>query len=537
MQIKLKSFLGKAALEELNEQAAAADAAQPTESDLPDEDAKPVVKEGEGVPAEPEVPAAAEPAVPSAVDLPEATDKEKAKAEDGGEVVETVQEEADEQIADSVADELAQADAGEEVVAEVAEDSEELAAATEALIDTVLLINQANQNGGMDRFAAMSVRQSTQYITSRLGLESLPLPAMEDMETPSAKVGAGSAAVKQIVAFIKRIMDAIAAGFSRFKDWIVTLVKGLFNAWASIETRANKIAAQAGSTKNAPNDKLSGKNALGFYFGVDVASNVSSETDKFIKTVEFFNNPTNYKSWTNAVGKLVAAANGGDAAQGYEAEVNSELQAFSTSILKTTTENVSDELLRLMSQGADKHSKDKHKVGSGYIFAPGGNVVLVSIPVQVESIGFLSATTTDTSEAINKKAEIARLPANEVVTVCTKIAEFAKKMQADLKSNSGGIREIEKVASNHSKDLIAANKKIIESIINEATEGKPEFARKLANTIAKVGVKTSQIPIYAVNKAAVKGMAALLTSCAASIGGGAKDDASATASKTNDKKA
>ena len=136
-----------------------------------------------------------------------------------------------------------------EITAEIGEAGEAVAS-LEAIAET---LEAATQNGGLDRHGARVLKIATEHIFTKFSLNgSSGMPALESFDVKGARITATSISMEDIKGKIERIKSAIKVGVARVAESMKKAVAAFKSIFASLETRAKKLAEQAASLQGAP---------------------------------------------------------------------------------------------------------------------------------------------------------------------------------------------------------------------------------------------------------------------------------------------
>lgn len=415
--------------------------------------------------------------------------------------------------AELVEDEMTAVDDIEGEMDETTEDVEKLDIAAESLENLVAGLESAMERGGLDFAGSVLARNNMNTVTRFLNVNNLLLPALEDMETPSAKINAASTMKDSVVKFVQSIIKAIKDAAMRFADWVVQTYKRLTNANVALQARAEKLLERVKSadmkTGNIENAKL----ALALTAESAPVTDLPAFVAGMAKAAEFLNNPSSYSGYVTALGQC-------------------------EEMLKTPERE--EEIRGKISETLNKWSEDfeKHALNvTGYARSSGhtGNVgkvvnntkmfgipmlnneaIYVVLPDSAEGIGYLTAVTQSLS-APTSAANVAALDKAAATKLCESIIQIAKNAQKSAEDSRGGVKElIESI--NKQKDTTI---KMVDRLL-VGKEGSDTTIRKVGIFVAKMLTSSARLPVHAINRALPRSLSAVLDLVAASTGEAAK---------------
>lgn len=402
--------------------------------------------------------------------------------------------------AEVVEEQMTEVDQIEEKTADVNEDVEKLEAATESLEGCVAILDAAAQRGGLDIFGASLLRNNINTVTGSLKVKPLMLPALEDMETPSAKIDGANSAKEQIVAFINRIIEAIKSAFARIGEWLVETYKRLTDAFVAVERRAEKLAEKVKNStmKEGTLDSkaLLAKIAVNGEASPDAVQKAITELTKI---AVYLNDPKTYKQYLEALDLCEEMLKNPEKDEEIRGKISAKLAAWSVE----------------MNKHADGEAKGDD--GSAWVNLLGNQHLIVLIPRKAEEIGDMFASVDSTKDrAVPTSVEA--LAQNSAIALCTTIAQNAKAMRSLAEDNKGGIKELMAEINKRKDTLIAI------SASNKAAEmeGKGTAIRAVVVFINKLLLVAPKLPVHAINRALPRNMSAALDYVAASVGGAAE---------------
>lgn len=412
--------------------------------------------------------------------------------------------------AEVVETEMEAVDAIVEQTEDVGEDVEKLEAATEALEECAALVGAAAQRGGLDYFAASSVRSHLRTVTKSLKVDELMIPALEDMESPSAKVDAAMNTKDQIIAFIKRIMATIRSGFERLGQWIVETYQRLTNAFSAVEARATKLAekVEAASMKEGKIESAAVATGMIFSQGAPVAgAEASKALATMIKQATFLNNPRAYTPYVKILEVCEELAKNPEKSEELRGKMAGLFDSWFNEFKKNTA------------PGNSSVSITENGPQNAAFVMPmfGAKALCVAIPQNAEQLnGMVSAEFSSGSKADSVDA----LDQATAKKLCAEVADFAKSLREGISASQGGVKEITDGIKKQKEVLLgaldAASRTAVES--GDLTESQ----RKAVMFINKVLFVAPKLPVHVVNRALPRSLNYVLDYVAASIAGKAE---------------
>lgn len=406
--------------------------------------------------------------------------------------------------ADLVEEEMGAVDEIEEQTADVNEDVEKLSAATESLEGCVAILDAAAQRGGLDIFGASLLRNNVNTVTKSLKVKPLMLPALEDMETPSARIGGATDAKSQILAFIKRIIDAVKSAFGRLGEWIVETYKRLTNAFIAVERRAQKLAERVKSSKmvegKIENSSITAKLSV----NGKLVENLPAFLAKSGKAAAYLNDPKSYKSYMEILDlceEMVKSPEKEDEIRGKIATI--------TERWHNEMRKVNDGSTKITAAGKDLN----HIFDIGLL----GNVaVFTSMPAGAEGVVALHSGTANFGGGVNQTTPDA-LSQADAGKICAQVAELAKSLREAADGSRAGVKELNAEINKRKEIIVALAGKGASAIMDEA--GTPQSVRKAFLFVQRLLLAAPKLPIHAINRAMPRHLSIALDYVAASIDG------------------
>jgi hypothetical protein len=451
-----------------------------------------------------------------------ASDAAAADAASTGEPTDAVGEDADlgDAEAEEVEGEMDAVDEIEDQEEDVQDDVSKLTDATESLEGCVAILDAAAQRGGLDLYGASLLRNNLNTVTKSLKVKPLLIPALEDLETPSAKIDGANGAKDQIVAFIKRVIKAMQEAFARLGQWIVETYKRLTNAFSAVEARANKLAERVKASKMVEgqiDSKALAKKLTAGGVAVDDLSKYLNDLAAFAKAM---NDPKTYAPYLEAID-------------------------FAEEMLKTPEKE--EELRGKISEALGKWATQMEAIGHRASFKPADvaigsnenvlkilafalldNQVLVStIPSTAEGIRGMTSSVSNAS-ADAGSASVPALDQAAAGKICAQVAELAKAAKEAVDGGRGGIKELNAELKKRNDTISAMANSALGQIMDEAGIKSEKF-RKAAVFCNSLLMTAPKLPIHAVNRALPRSLGYALDYVAASLGGAAEEKSTAVA--------
>lgn len=437
----------------------------------------------------------------------ETTEVEVAQAETAETTPETTEVEnaADEVEDEIVEEEMGEVDAIDDTAEDADEDVEKLVNASEALEGIVAVLDAAIQRGGLDVFGASLARNNLNTITTSLKVRPMVIPAMEDMETPLAKVEAASGTKDQIVKFIKRILDTLKQAFDRFSAWTTEIYKRLTNAFMAIEKRAATLLskAQSATMKEGAIDSDGLRKKL--ISNGKVTSDVPDLIDRLGKLALILNNPKTYDAYLEVIDLCEQMSKDPSKEEELRGKISGLLSQWASTMEKLN----------------DKNSTFDFKVAGNDVSKSFGFAMLnnedlsVTIPSGADGVRMLSSRSVQRSG--DASGEVQALSQAEAIALCKSVAEIAKAIRESGESNKGGVQElvseIKKRKETIAAIIVATEKSVLEENNMEMTK-----MRKAVLFVNTAFLAVPKLPVHAINKALPRNLQTALDYVAASIG-------------------
>lgn len=416
--------------------------------------------------------------------------------------------------AEQVEGEMEAVDQIEDQAGDVQDDVEKLADATESLDGCVAILDAAAQRGGLDIYGASFLRNNLNTVTKSLKVKPLMIPALEDMETPSAKIDGAQGAKDQILAFIKRILTTIKQAFERLGQWIVETYKRLTNAFAAIEARATKLAERVKAAK-MKEGKLESKSLA---TKLSINGRTVDDLPKFLTELAAFaktlNDPKTYAPYLEAVDlaeEMLKTPEKADELKGKISEVLGKWASALEAVGHKSSFPAAD--LQLNANAGPN--------GKLVTFSLLDNQMLkTSIPTAADAIRGLSSTV-ESTKADSGATSVEALDQAAAGKICALVADLAKAAREASEGNRGGVKELTGEIKKRSDTIGAMANVALGQIMDEA-EIKSAGLRKTLLFVNTLLMSAPKLPIHAVNRALPRDLGYALDYVAASLGGAAE---------------
>ena len=437
------------------------------------------------------------------------TDAAVAAADATGEPGEAVGEvvDPDAEIVDEQMDAI---DDIQEESSDVEEDVDTLTEATESLEVCVAALEAAIETGGLDMIGSTLLRNNLNTVTRHLKVKQLLIPALEDMESPSAKIDAASTTKDQIVAFIRRIIDTIKSAFVRFGQWIVETYKRLTDAFVALERRAETLAAKVSKSTmkegQMDNAGLAKKLMLGDKPATDVPAYLTT-LDKFAK---YLNEPGTYKPYLSAIDECETLLK--DAAKEEEArgKITAQLNTWSEAIAKQADGiTTGGDSKALPAPGGTSQTK------SFGVTLLDGQQLNVVLPLEAGSIGAMNAAVSNGTAAA-PGGSVEALDKAEAAKICDLVTAISKSTRESSAGNKAGVKTLMSELDKRKSTIVAMSSAMGDRATKEG--GDSAAYRKIVifiNTMLMSGMK---LPVHGLNRALPRNLSIALDYVAASIG-------------------
>ena len=440
--------------------------------------------------------AAVDPAVADDAGAAAAADSAVAQVDATGEAGEVVADAVPgDAEAEVVEEQMSEVDQIEDKTNDVNEDVEKLEAATESLEGCVAILDAAAQRGGLDIFGASLLRNNINTVTGSLKVKPLMLPALEDMETPSSKIDGANSAKDQIVAFIKRIIEAIKSAFVRIGEWVVETYKRLTDAFVALERRAEKLAERVKSGKMKEgaidNKHLASKLCVAGQPTTDVLAVLTN----IANVAAYLNDPKAYKGYLEALDLCEEMVKNPEKEEEIKGKISEQLVAWAGELSKKAEKEYKP-------QGEEKSAV--------FLWLLGNQGLKVRLPSSTKDLGAFESTVTNI-DASSDAATVEALDQAAAEKVCAKVIEVSKAVRESAAGSKGGVKELTTEIAKH-KDTLNA---LLTAKLKDEQVG--PAMRQIAVFINTIALKASSMPVHAINRALPRNLSVALDYVAGSI--------------------
>lgn len=469
----------------------------PADGDTPPEGETPPE---ETPPADPEAPAA-DAATSDAESTPEAPAEPEGDDEDPE--------------AETIEAEMEKVDTIEDEEEEASDDVERLQDATEALEGLISSLDCAVQQGGYNTAGSMAVRNNLNTITKMLRVKQLSIPALEDMETPAARIEGASTLKDQVVKFVERVIKAIKEAFARFANWSIEVYKRLTNAYTALETRAIKLAERVEASE-MQTEKITSKNIV---VGMMVAGKPVDDLGGFLNDLgafaKYMNAPSSYSHYLEAIAECEVMIKDPTAEEQARGKISESLKRWAEDMAKHAAN---------ITKLVQEQYPDKMSENTQFFTVPllGQQMISVTLPNSAEGIAQLNAVLGSFSDD-GSATDIAPLDKAGAKKICELVAQIAKATRESAESNKGGVKELTNEIKKRNDTITAMAKTLQNGMMEEA--GTPEKVRKVISFINSFFLTAPKLPVHAINRALPRNLSAALNYVGASIAGKAAEPA------------
>lgn len=403
-------------------------------------------------------------------------------------------EQADSEV---VEEEMGDVDAITDLAEDADEDVEKLTNATEALEGIVSVLDAAAQRGGLDVFAATLLRNNLNTVTTNLSMRPLMIPALEDMGEVSTKIDGANTTKDQIVAFIKRILEALKQAFNKFGEWVTEIYKRLTNAFIAIERRAQKLAEQvkASQMKTGPLETKSLAEKLSV--NGELVTDLPGQLDKIANMATYLNDPKSYSLYLEAIDLCEQLVKDPSKSEEIRGRISEVLAKWATAMQKSA-------------DSYTRASADKSKAETFTLGLLNAQLLNVTIPSSAENIRILNSTTVKYGIAEGTPEALSQADA---IAVCEKVAQLAKEIRESGEANRGGVKELIGEIQKRKDTIVAI------AAAAAVSDNESEAARKVIVFVNTLFMTAPKLPVHAINKALPGNLNSALDYVAASIGG------------------
>lgn len=416
--------------------------------------------------------------------------------------------------AEVISEEMAAADdAGDKAEATV-DDVESLQEATEALTTTLDILQASMQTGGLTAPGAMLLRQNLRMACESINQpgDAILLPAMEDAETPTSRLGMAGDAIDAIKKFVARVMKTIAEAYQTFSSFIAKLWASLTDANKRLKARAEKLKAMAKGAEF--NETITSKRLIeslrlgGKVPNLVEAAKVTNEGARFL---------CDASSYNEYLAALRAIENGTKAEKNeadIAAEANKHLESLEKAISAKTRGLI---VLSAWDSGRSLAAiKSSGTQREAVLF--GNRSVVLWVPSKVEELGGLGGTSTDSlRSAGNARSEdqIQGLDEKQCVAICDEVIKTCDFLISNA-NGSKSVAEFNAEIKKHSDAIMTRVENAIDASRKSGTQ-MPEVVKKASTWAQKAMYSLPQLPCSKVARAIPGSNSILLDAVAASL--------------------
>lgn len=400
-----------------------------------------------------------------------ATDTGAAEGTGGeGETMSTeLTEEADAALSEEIVSSIGEVDSAAGQIADVESDVETMNEALESLDNCNAILRRSIQRGGLNQDGAALLRNNLNTVTKTLKIRPLALPALEDMEDPSAKIDAADTAASQVTGLMQRISETVRGGLKSFGEWIANTTAQLTDVYARLEKRADLLGQRAA---NAEGDKGGEVEAVGMVAGGQPVQNLVKYLQGLEKSVVALGQAQTYDSYIQLLDTAEELVKDPAQAEELAATATKQLLAFRKKIASVSA------------QGQGENA-------GGAVHFLGNRSVQFSIPGDLNDLAGFSSKTVSGGEA--QTGSVPAMKQKEVVAVCGKVKELAGNFRQSLAEASGNVKQINKRITDKMGVIVDLSSRL------DPKDGESGGSvRKAANWVSRIVTTSSKLPVHAV---------------------------------------
>lgn len=415
--------------------------------------------------------------------------------------------------ANAIADEMADVDAVAEKAEGASEDLEKLQSATEELSSTVDILQASLQRGGLDPYGSMLLRRNLRMALESIDQDqnSILLPALEDAETPSSRMGMVGDAIDAIKKFLARIGKAIADGFKKFTAWLGEIMAKLTSAFAGLKARATRLKEMAKGAEMT--DQIVSKGVLkSFVFGNTLTKDFFKASQEYCDAAKVLADASTYEGYLSALGAMEKGVKDNKTSEEIEVAVNAELTKLYESVSK-----VSKRYLILFGEHQYRGSAQREMDSARMVLSgPGNRVNVLWIPTSLKDIGALGATTARL-ESVAPPSAVPALDEKQAIALCDKIIETCDWFQSSASATKQSAARFSEEVKKQSDAIMVHVNAAIETRDTDKGPVQATMARSVGSWVSRMGYSLPKLPCYAVSRSAPGAMGDILDVVAASI--------------------
>lgn len=446
-------------------------------------------------------------------------DDAAAQAESTGEPDAVVEDDGEDADSEVVEEELNEIDQLENKAADVSEDVEKLEVATESLEGCIAILDAAAQRGGLDIYGASLLRNNINTITTSLKVKPLLLPALEDLDTPPARIDGANVAKDQIVGFVRRIIEAIKSAFVRLGEWVVETYKRLTNAFVAIERRAQKLKDRIESSK-MKEGKLDNK-GLAAKLSIEgkLVEDLPSFMTKLGDCAKYLNDPKSYTLYLEALDKCEELIKAPEKDEEIRGEISAILSKWAEAMSKHAVDYTASVRAAAELDPTLKHSA-LDSVGTFSAPLLNNQHLVVTLPGTAEYIRVMEAVIA-TSHNTTTVSEVDALSQSDASKICDVVIDIAKQVRESSENNRGGVKDLLNEIKKRKDTVVSLSNVAADQYLKDVGAG--EKMRKVIVFINSMFISSPKLPVHAINRALPRNLIIALDYVAASIGGAASE--------------
>jgi hypothetical protein len=388
---------------------------------------------------------------------------------EGDEVADGLTDEADAALSEEIETSMGEVDAAAGEVADVEADVETMNDALESLDNCNAILRRSIQRGGLNQDGAALLRNNLNTVTKNLKIRPLALPALEDLEDPSAKIDAADTAASQVTGLMQRISETVRGGLKHFGEWISNQAAQLTDVYARLEKRADLLGQRA---QNAEADKGGEVDAKGLIAGGQPVQNLVKYLQGLEKSVVALGQAQTYDSYIQLLDTAEELVKNPAQAEELAATATKQLLAFRKKIASVSA------------QGQGENA-------GGAVHFLGNRSVQFVIPGDLNDLAGFSSKTVYGGDGA--EGAVPALKQKEVVAVCAKVKELAGNFRQSLSEANGNIKQINKRISDKMSVIVDLSSRL------DAKDGESGGSvRKAANWVSRIVTTSSKLPAHAV---------------------------------------
>lgn len=286
--------------------------------------------------------------------------------------------------------------AGEEISAvseeaqEVQEEVNEAADTAVAMEALACVLERSLQTGGLDQSAAALFMGQVQEKFKSMNYPQVGIPAMEDADSPSARVGVASQALATVKKFISDIVKALMEGLAKLAASAAQIFKLVSDQRRQVISRAEKLRTILSERGVRTEAILSPRLLAKIAVGADAPKDMLKQVKQAWDVVWYFSNPMAYSKLRDVYANATKMVDAADKAEGERADLtgfNAQYEAI--------TKDWSKKL-----NGQESVFNTNYTELTSYA-APGNRVFVCRVPKNLASSRELFGTVQTTGQTSN----------------------------------------------------------------------------------------------------------------------------------------